>query len=189
MGAKSARNLLNALERSRSTTLTRFLYALGIREVGEATARILADHFGSLDALMAADEKQLQQVPEIGPVAAANVQAFFREPHNREVIEKLLQAGVRWRDAAPVGFGSRPLEGRIFVLTGTLAGMSRDQAKSKLQTLGGKVSGSISKKTDYVVVGANPGSKLTRARELGVEVMTEERLMELLGGFEAQKVD
>jgi DNA ligase (NAD+) len=148
--------------------------------VGEATAQALADHFGGLDNLMAADRERLQQVPDIGPVAAANVETFFHEPHNREVIDKLRQAGVGWPEATPMASGSRPLEGRIFVLTGTLTGMSRDEAKSQLQTLGGKVSGSISKKTDHVVVGANPGSKLAKARELGIELMTEEQLMKLL---------
>jgi DNA ligase (NAD+) len=187
MGAKSAANLLAALERSRSTTLARFLYALGIREVGEATAQALADHFGGLDGLMAADRQRLQQVRDIGPVAAANVETFFHEPHNREVIDKLRQAGVEWREGMPMASGSRPLEGRIFVLTGTLTGMSRDEAKLQLQMLGAKVSGSISKKTDHVVVGANPGSKLAKARDFGIAVMTEEQLMKLLDDAKAPK--
>ena len=180
MGEKSAENLLTALEKSKTTSLARFLYALGIREVGEATAQALAQHFGELDAIAAADEKTLQVVPDIGPVVAQQVAAFFREHHNREVIKKLQTAGVHWpkveRRAA-----SLPLAGKTFVLTGTLAGMTRDEAKQGLQSLGAKVAGSVSAKTDYVVAGEEPGSKLDKARALNVAVLDEEEFLRLLG--------
>ncbi len=179
MGEKSAANLLAAIERSKQTTLARFLYALGIREVGEATAVALAAHFGTLEALMEADEAALQQVPDVGPKVATQIRAFFREPHNRAIIAGLRECGVHWSQTrvAPV---ERTLEGRTFVLTGTLENFSRDEAKARLQALGAKVSGSVSKKTDYVVAGANAGSKLTRATELGVPVIDENRLLAML---------
>lgn len=180
MGEKSAANLVNALERSKRTTLPRFLYALGIREVGEATARALAMHFGSLEKLMAADRAALEQVPDVGPVVAGHVEAFFREKHNREVITKLRRAGVAWEDLQGVAEGPRPLEGKAFVLTGTLAGMTREEAKSRIMQRGGKVTGSVSKKTDYVVAGDSPGSKLAKAEELGVPVLDEKGLLKLL---------
>jgi DNA ligase (NAD+) len=182
MGRKSAENLVAALTRSKTTTLARFLYALGIREVGEATARLLARYFGSLEAIMAAETEQLQAVPDIGPVAATNVRAFFRETHNLEIIERLRTAGVHWPDEEGLATEAQTLEGKTFVLTGTLTGMSRAQAKARLQALGAKVSGSVSKKTAYVVAGADPGSKLVKARELGVEVLDEAGLMDLLEG-------
>ncbi len=183
MGDKSAENLVAALARSRTTTLARFLYALGIREVGEATARLLARRFGRLEALMAASEEQLQQVPDIGPMVAASIYAFFQEDHNRQVIDRLRQAGVRWpEEKRGESDAGQPLAGKTFVLTGTLTSMSRDQAKARLQALGATVSGSVSKKTRYVVAGTDPGSKLVKARELGVEVLTEDELLALLGG-------
>lgn len=183
MGDKSAGNLLAALARSRTVTLARFLYALGIREVGEATARLLARHFGSLEQLMAASAEQLQQVPDIGPVAAASIYAFFQEDHNRQVIDRLRQAGVHWpEEKREESGGGQPLAGKTFVLTGTLSRMSRDQAKARLQALGATVSGSVSKKTRYVVAGTDPGSKLVKARELGVAVLTEDELLALLSG-------
>lgn len=180
MGDKSAAKLRAALAKSKTTTLERFLYALGIREVGEATAQVLAQQFGTLEALLAADEAALQQAPEVGPVVAAMIHAFFQEPHNREIIEQLRKAGVHWpvqTAAVPTG---RPLVGKTVVLTGTLAGLTRDQAKARLQALGAKVAGSVSKKTDYVVAGAEAGSKLDKARELGVAVLDEAGLMALL---------
>lgn len=180
LGEKSAEKLKGALERSKATTLERFLYALGIREVGEATSRLLARHFTSLEALMEADEERLQQVPDIGPVAAAHIHAFFQEPHNREVIAGLRQAGVHWPQMEGIQAGERRLAGKTFVLTGTFSGMTRDQARTRLQTLGARVSGSVSKKIDYVVAGEKPGSKLDRARELGVTVLDERGLLELL---------
>ncbi len=181
MGQKSAAKLVAALERSKSTTLERFLYALGIREVGEATAQVLARHFGSLEALLEADEEQLQQAPDIGPVAAAHIRAFFQEAHNREIIQRLREAGVHWPAVRVAIAAERPLEGKIFVLTGALAGMTREEAKARLQALGAKVSESVSKKTTYVVAGADPGSKLVKVRELGIAVLDEEGLSELLG--------
>jgi DNA ligase (NAD+) len=184
MGEKSARNLLASLERSKSTTLARFLYGLGIREVGQTTAHTLASHFGSLAALLGAAEEQLQRIPDIGPVAAASLHAFFREPHNVEVIDALRRAGVHWKEADPAAVTERdrPLVGQTFVLTGTLSSMSRDVAKVRLQALGAKVTGSVSKRTSYIVAGANPGSKLADARSLGVPVLDEPGLLALLGG-------
>ncbi len=181
MGEKSAANLVQAIERARHTTLARFLYALGIREVGETTAEALARHFGTLNALMAADEAALLQVPDVGPVVAAAIAAFFHEAHNREVITALRKAGVRWAESKPAAHtGPGPLSGKSFVMTGTLTGMTRDEAKARIQALGGKVSGSVSKKTDYLVVGAEPGSKLAEARKLGTAVLNEPALQRLL---------
>jgi DNA ligase (NAD+) len=180
MGAKSAANLVEALERGKRTTLARFLYALGIREVGEATALALAGHFGTLDALMAADALRLQQVPDIGPVVAAAVRAFFQEPHNQAVINRLRAAGVNWPETAAKPIAAQPLAGKTFVLTGTLESLTRDQASDRLRALGAKVSGSVSKKTDYVVAGREAGSKLDKARELGVTVLYEAGLRALL---------
>lgn len=182
MGTKSAVNLVEALKRSKTTTLGRFLYAIGIREVGEATALALADHFGALEPLMAADEARLQQVPDIGPVAAAAIRAFFQEPHNQDIIARLRAAGVHWSEteAKPAG-DDRPLSDKTFVLTGTLESLSRDQATARLRVLGAKVTGSVSKKTDYVVTGRDAGSKLDKARELGITVLDEAGLLALLG--------
>ncbi len=179
MGRKSAVKLLAALERSKATTLERFLYALGIREVGEATAQALARQFASLEALLAADEDRLQQAPDIGPVVAAQIRAFFQEAHNREIVQRLRAAGVHWPAPAAPAI-DRPLTGKTFVLTGTLNGMTREEAKARLQALGAKVADSVSKQTSYVVAGAAPGSKLARARQLGVTVLEEEALVELL---------
>ena len=180
MGSKSAVNLVEALERSKTTTLARFLYALGIREVGEATALALAEHFGALEALMAADEERLRQVPDIGPVVAAAVRAFFQEPHNRDIIARLRAAGVRWPETAARPANDRRLAGKTVVLTGTLESLSRDRATASLRALGAKVAGSVSKKTDYVVAGRDAGSKLDKARELGVTVLDEAGLLALL---------
>lgn len=182
MGEKSASNLMAALEHSKKTTLARFLYALGIRDVGEATAVALATHFGTLEALLEASEETIQEVPDVGPVVAAHVFHFFQQPQNRAVIDDLRALGVNWpaqarRSAASEG----PLSGKTFVLTGTLEGMSRDQATDRITALGGKVSGSVSKKTSYVVAGAEAGSKLKKAQELGVEILDEAGLRKLLG--------
>lgn len=181
MGDKSAENLIAAIQRSKSTTLPRFLFALGIKDVGEATAQTLARHFGNLQALMAADEERLQQVPDVGPVVAASIHAFFAEQHNRDVIHKLQAAGVHWPDVAVAAAGELPLAGKTIVLTGTLASMTRDEAKARLEALGAKVAGSVSKKTDYVIAGEAAGSKLARALELGITVLDEEGLSKLLG--------
>lgn len=180
MGQKSAENLVNALERSKHTTLPRFLYALGIREVGEVTAHTLADYFRTLDAIMAADEEELQKVPDIGPSVAHHIYTFFRQPHNVEVVRALLDAGVHWEEVVKAK-ADRPLQGQTFVLTGTLSAMTRDEAKARLQALGGKITGSVSKNTRYVIAGADPGSKLAKAQELGVEVLDEAAFLRLIG--------
>lgn len=180
MGAKSAAKLIEALERSKNTTLARFLYALGIREVGEATALALAGHFGTLEALMAAEEERLQQVPDVGPVVAAAIRAFFQEPHNQAVIARLRSAGVRWPEGEIKRAIEEPLAGKTFVLTGTLESLTRDEASDRLRALGAKVGGNVSRKTDYVVAGRDPGSKLDKARELGVTVLDEAGLLTLL---------
>ncbi len=184
MGERSAANLLAALERSKSTTLPRFLYALGIRDVGEATAAALAEHFGSLESLQDASAEQIQETPDVGPIVAAHVRHFFEQEHNREVIRALRAHGVQWPDVSRKRKGSEggPLTGKTFVLTGSLDSMSRDEASDRIIALGGKVSGSVSKKTSYVIAGAEAGSKLKKAQELGVEVLDEQAFLSLLGG-------
>ena len=180
MGEKSAQNLLMAIEKSRSTTLARFIFALGIRNVGEATARDLARHFGNLDALVAADVDALQQVPDVGPIVAQCIADFFGEPHNREVIEQLRAAGVQWAEGEPQGTVAGALAGKTFVLTGTLPTLRRDEAKARIEARGGKVAGSVSKKTHYVVAGAEAGSKLEKAQALGLAILDEDGLRVLL---------
>ncbi|MDE2598042.1 MAG: NAD-dependent DNA ligase LigA [Rhodocyclaceae bacterium] len=180
MAEKSAANLLEAISRSRNTTLARFIYALGIRNVGEATARDLANHFGNLDALIAADEAALQEVADVGPIVAASIRHFLDQPHNVEVIEQLRAAGVAWAEGEPLRRDTLPLNGQTFVLTGTLPGLGRDEAKAMIEMQGGKVAGSVSKKTNYVVAGAEAGSKLAKAQELGIAVIDENQLRELL---------
>ena len=184
MADKSAANVLASIEKSKSTTLPRFIYALGIRHVGEATARDLADHFGTLDALMNASEDALVEANDVGPVLAASVARFFAEPHNRESVEQLRAAGVHWTEGAPRAGKppAGPLHGRTFVLTGTLPALSRDEAKALIEEAGGKVAGSVSRKTDYVVAGADAGSKLAKAEELAIAVLDETALRELLAG-------
>ncbi|MGA8862304.1 MAG: NAD-dependent DNA ligase LigA [Gallionella sp.] len=182
MGEKSAQNLLEAIERSKRPVLARFVYALGIRNVGEATAKDLARNFGTLKKLMDADEAQLQQVPDVGPVVAQSIVAFFAEQHNVDVIKALLDSGIEPAESAGEPVRELPLAGRTFVLTGTL-GMAREEAKERLEALGAKVAGSVSKKTDYVVAGAEPGSKLDKARELGVAVLDEKQFLALLEGI------
>jgi DNA ligase (NAD+) len=179
MGEKSAQNLIDALERSKETTLAHFLYALGIREVGEATSQTLANQFRSLEALEQATEEELQETPDVGPIVAAHIAAFFRQPHNREVIEKLLQAGIHWPEVEAPAEDQQPLAGKTFVLTGSLS-RPRSEIKAELQALGARVAGSVSKKTDYVVAGEAAGSKLTRARELGISILDEAGLEKLL---------
>lgn len=181
MGEKSAANLLAALEASKETTLARFIYAMGIREVGEATARSLSAYYGTMERLMQADEESLQQVPDVGPVVASHIATFFSQPHNLEVIAQLAQLGVPHIAAQTPAATQRRFEGETFVLTGTLASMTRDEAKQRLQELGAKVSGSVSGKTRYVVAGEAAGSKLDKAKKLGVEVLDEAGFLKLLG--------
>jgi len=185
MAEKSALNLLEAIEKSRSTTLARFIFGLGIRNVGESTAKDLARHFGTLDALLSADLEQLQQVPDVGPVVAASLRQFLAEEHNRAVVEQLRKAGVHWPEHAPAAADEAAapggaVAGKTFVLTGTLPTMTRDAAAALIEAAGGKVSGSVSKKTDYVVAGEEAGSKLVKANQLGVAVLDEDGLLALL---------
>ena len=181
MADKSAANLVAAFERARSTTLERFIFALGIRHVGESTARDLARYFGKLDPIIGAAEDELLQVPDVGPVVAASIAHFFAEPHNREVVEQLRAAGVHWTESEPVREPVGRLAGKTFVITGTLPTLKREDAKSMIEAAGGKVSGSVSKKTDYVVAGDDAGSKLAKATELGVTIIDEAKLTKILG--------
>jgi DNA ligase (NAD+) len=180
MADKSANNLLEALEKSKQTTLPRFLFGLGIRHVGEATAKELARHFGSLDAIMDASEAQLLEVSDVGPIVAQSLRTFFDQPHNREVVEQLRACGVTWPEGEPAARTSQPLSGKTFVITGTLSTLSRDEAKDRVEAAGGKVTGSVSKKTDFVVAGLDAGSKLTKAQALGVAVIDEAALLAML---------
>lgn len=184
VASKWAENLIAAIDASRDTALERVLFALGIRDVGESTAKTLAKYFGALDPLMTADETALQQVPDIGPVVAARIAHFFAEAHNREVIAAL-RAQVRWPEGAPQRSAEGPLAGKTVVLTGGLASMSRDEAGDKLEALGAKVSGSVSKKTSIVIAGEAAGSKLAKAQELGVEIWDEARLLAFLAEHDA----
>jgi DNA ligase (NAD+) len=183
-GEKSADNLLAAIEASKATTLPHFLYALGIRGTGEATALALFQHFGSLQAVMDADIETLQQVADVGPIVARHIHTFFQAPHNVEVIRELQQLGVHWPEGTAADPTQLPLHERVFVLTGTLETMSRDQAKKRLQALGAKVAGSVSSKTTELVAGPGAGSKLARARQLGIPVIDEGGLLELLESLE-----
>jgi len=181
MANKSAQNILNALETSKNTTLARFIYALGMRNVGEATAKDLAKHFGKLPSLMNAGTQELLEVNDVGPVVAESITSFFSEAHNQSVITELLAAGINWPETEGKQPATGNLLGKTFVLTGTLPTMSRDSAKELIEAAGGKVSGSVSKKTDYVVAGAEAGSKLDKAQELGVAILDEAGLLALLG--------
>ncbi|MGD8591740.1 MAG: NAD-dependent DNA ligase LigA [Gammaproteobacteria bacterium] len=183
MADKSAQNILDALEKSKSTTLARFIYALGIRDVGEATAQALASHFGDLEALIKADEEALQEISDVGPVVANSIVKFFHQQHNRDVIHKLIKAGVHWPKVTKVQTKELPLQGKTFVITGTLS-MKRDELKDRLQSLGAKVTGSVSKSTDYVVVGEDPGSKEDKAHQLGIAILDEAAIMDLLDSAE-----
>jgi len=179
MAEKSAKNVLDALQKSKSTTLARFIYALGIRHVGESTAKSLARHFGQLDVLLQAGEAEILEVDDIGPVVAKSILGFLADPLNRELIEQLRAAGIHW-DEQVVERKATPLTGKTFVLTGTLPTLRREQAQAMIESAGGKVSGSVSKKTSYVVAGDEAGSKLAKAAELGVPVIDETALMKLL---------
>lgn len=179
MAQKSAQNVLDALQASKATTLARFIYALGIRHVGESTAKSLASHFGKLDALLAASEEQILEVDDIGPVVARSTLGFLADPLNRELIEQLRAAGIHWEESEP-GPRATQLAGKTFVLTGTLPTLRRDEAQAMIEAAGGKVSGSVSKKTSYVVAGEEAGSKLAKAEELGVSILDEAGLMKLL---------
>jgi len=180
MADKSALNILEALQKSKQTTLPRFLFGLGIRHVGEATAKELARHFGQLDTIMAASEAQLLEVADVGPIVAKSIRTFFDQPHNVEVVEQLRACGVTWPEGPPAERAPTHLSGKTFVLTGTLPTLAREDAKALIEAAGGKVAGSVSKKTSYVVAGAEAGSKLDKAQELGVPVLDEAGLMALL---------
>jgi DNA ligase (NAD+) len=179
MAEKSAKNLLAALQKSRHTSLPRFLFALGIREVGEATARNLATAFRTLDAIRSASEEALQRTPDVGPVVASHLRTFFDQPHNNEVIDRLIQAGIDWPVIEENNNTDSSVAGKTFVLTGTLS-KPRADFKEQLLMLGAKVAGSISKQTDYLVAGENAGSKLEKASQLGVAVIGENELMQLI---------
>jgi DNA ligase (NAD+) len=183
MADKSAENILSALQDSKTTTLPRFLFGLGIRHVGEATAKELARHFGSLDAILDASEESLLQVNDIGPVVARSLRAFFDQAHNREVVEQLRACGVHWLEGEPAAQRPQPLAGQTFVLTGSLPTLGRDQAKSLLEAQGAKVAGSVSKKTHFVVAGAEAGSKLDKAQELNIPVLDEAGLLAMLAAL------
>jgi DNA ligase (NAD+) len=189
MAGKSAQNIVDALEKSKQTTLARFLFGLGIRQVGEATAKELARHFGTLDGLMNASFEQLLEVSDVGPIVACSIQSFFAQAHNREVLEQLRAAGITWAEGAGAlaQLGPRPLLGKTLVLTGSLPTLSRDAAKDLIEAAGGKVSGSVSKKTHYVVAGEDAGSKLDKARELGLVVLDEAGLLDLLNEPQAEQ--
>ncbi|WGE65400.1 NAD-dependent DNA ligase LigA [Actinobacillus equuli subsp. equuli] len=180
MGEKSAQNALNSIEKAKNTTLARFLFALGIRDVGEATAQNLANHFHNLEAIRVATFEQLQEVQDVGEVVANRIVRFWQEPHNVAVVEDLIAQGVHWQDVVQVEIADNPLKGKNVVLTGTLTQLTRDQAKALLQSFGCKVSGSVSSKTDYLIAGEKAGSKLAKAQELGVKVLTERELVDLM---------
>ena len=182
MADKSVQNILDALEKSKQTTLPRFLFGLGIRHVGEATAKELVRHFGKLDTIMDATPEQLLQVGDVGPIVAQSIRTFFDQTHNREVVEQLRACGVTWKEGEPAAVAPKPLAGKTFVITGTLPTLSRDEAKDLLEAAGAKVAGSVSKKTSYVLAGTDAGSKLDKARELGVAVIDELEMKEMLDG-------
>ncbi|QIW15243.1 DNA ligase (NAD(+)) LigA [Pasteurellaceae bacterium RH1A] len=183
MGEKSAANALNSITKAKNTSLARFLFALGIRDVGEATAQNLANHFGSLEAIRAANLDQLKEVQDVGEVVANRIFQFWQEPHNVEVVEDLIQQGVTWPNVEQKEVADNPLKGKNVVLTGTLTQLTRDQAKALLQGLGCKVSGSVSSKTDYLIAGEKAGSKLAKAQELGVSTMDEQAFIDLLNQY------
>jgi DNA ligase (NAD+) len=180
MAQKSGEKIIQAIEHSKKTTFSRFIYALGIPEVGEVTSKLLAKHYGTLEKLQIAEQEELQQIPEVGVVIAAEIQDFFAHPYNQKVIKNLLMAGVHWPQATAVVTESTWFSGKTFVLTGTLSQLSREEAKEKIEMLGGHTSGSVSKKTDYVIYGENAGSKLATAHKLGIKTLTEEEFLEIL---------
>jgi DNA ligase (NAD+) len=181
MAEKSAANVVTAIEKSRDSTLARFVYALGIRNVGEVTAKDIARHFGKLDAIREATVEELMEVPDVGPVVAESIATFMKQKHNQEVIERL-KGQLRLKEGERVAKATAgPFTGKIVVLTGTLSTMTRDDAKDRIEAAGGKVTGSVSKKTDYVVAGEEAGSKLDKARELDVPVLDEKEFLKLLG--------
>lgn len=180
MAKKSAENVVNALQKSKTTSLARFIYALGIRDVGEATAQNLAQHYADLESVMKAGEESLQEVQDIGPIVAHHIVSFFKQKHNKDVIKKLLKAGVHWPAVKSGASKDSKVAGKTIVITGTLSSMKRDELKSRLQELGAKVTGSVSKNTDYVVVGADPGSKYDKAQKLGVEILDEKNILGLI---------
>jgi DNA ligase (NAD+) len=180
MGRKSAEKLVAALERSKDTRLSRFLFALGIRDVGESTAAALASHFGALEPLLAADAATIEEVPDVGPIVAAHVVEFFANPANLEVIARLRAAGVHWPDVPRTAPERLPLAGLTFVITGTLAALVRAEAEERLRELGAKVAGSVSARTSFLVAGADAGSKLAKANALGVRVLDEDALVQVL---------
>jgi DNA ligase (NAD+) len=183
MGEKSSENLLAAIAKAKQTTLPRFLIALGIRHVGETVAEAIARHFGDLDPLLEANAEQIEAAPGIGPIIAESVAAFFADARNRAEVKELRELGVRWQKTAPAPpRGEGPLAGKTFVLTGTLEGMTRGEARQQIEAQGGKVTGTVSKKTSYVVAGAEPGSKLAAARDLGVKVLDQSAFAALLAG-------
>ena len=184
MAEKSAQNLLDALQQSKQTTLARFVFGLGIRHVGEATAKALVQHFGTMDAIMNASLEQLVAVDDVGPIVARSIRTFFDQPHNREVVEQLRACGVVWEEGPPAPQAAKPLLGKTFVLTGTFPTLSRDQAKDLLEAAGAKVAGSVSKKTHYVVAGSDAGSKLDKAVALGITVLDEAGMQALLASTE-----
>ena len=180
MAEKSAKNLVDSLVKSKTTTLAKFIFSLGIHSVGETTAQTLASHFSCLKYIMSATEEKLLDVSDVGPIVAENLLTFFNQKHNIDIVEQLLAVGINWPKIKIKSVDEQPLVGKIFVVTGTLDTMGRNDAKSALQELGAKVSGSVSKKTDYIVVGENPGSKATKATDLGVKILDEKGLIELL---------
>jgi DNA ligase (NAD+) len=184
MGEKSAENLVRSLERARETTLARFLIALGIRDVGEGVADLVARHFGDLDPILSASRDDLEAIEGVGPTIAESIERFFADPRNAGEIERLRELGVRWPASAPAKEVQGPLSGKTFVLTGTLPGVPRPAAKRRIEAQGGKVTSSVSKKTDYVVAGADPGSKLAKAEKLGVEILDPSAFEKLLAAGE-----
>ena len=189
MAQKSAQNVIDALSKSKQTTLSRFIYGLGIRNVGEATAKDLAAHFGSLQALLDADFEALLQINDVGPIVAESILQFLSEPHNRNVIKSMQDLGVQWPEQAAKQTNTGALQGKTFVLTGTLPNLARDFAQAKIEAAGGKVSGSVSKKTDYVVAGAEAGSKLEKAQSLNVMIINEANLLALLDNSASLQIE
>ena len=187
MADKSAQNIILSLENSKQTTLPRFLYGLGIRHVGEATAKALVKHFGKLDAIMDATLDQLTQVADVGPIVALSLRTFFEQTHNREVVEQLRACGISWTEGEPSPHSLLALSGKTFVITGTLPSLGREELTEMLETAGGKVAGSVSKKTHYLVAGSDAGSKLDKARDLDIPILDEAGVLALLKDSSLEK--